>query len=79
MKDAILDQSLGLIGDFPLPQDLWDLVVPEFYRDILRSFKLKSVGKTGNGWCGGRPIGFVTRSNALLPHSPPHMLPVRDP
>ena len=40
VDDTILDKSLGPIGDFPLPQDLWDSVVPEFYRDCLRDFNV---------------------------------------
>ena len=41
MDDAILDKGLGPIGDFPLPQDLWDSVVVEFYRNGLRDFNVE--------------------------------------
>ena len=41
VDDTILDKGLGPIGDFPLPQDFWDSVVPEFYRDGLRDFNMQ--------------------------------------
>ena len=50
VDDTILDKGLGPIGDFPLPRDLRDSAVPEFYRDGLRDFQRG--GKLG-GWGQG--------------------------
>ena len=47
VDDAILDKGLGQIGDFPLPQDPWDSVVPEFYRDGLRDFNVEESPEDG--------------------------------
>ena len=45
---AILDKGLGPIGNFPLPQDLWDSVVPEFYQDSLRDFSVEESWEDGD-------------------------------
>ena len=39
--DDILDWGLGPINSFPLPQDLWDSVVPNFYNDGLQTFSVE--------------------------------------
>ena len=48
MDDAILDKGLGPIGDLPLPQDLSDYVVPEFYRGGLRDFSVEESWEDGD-------------------------------
>ena len=47
VEDAILDRGLGLVGTHQLPADLWDAVVPPFYREGLRDF-----GISGRLWLG---------------------------
>ena len=48
VDNTILDKGLGPIGDFPLPQDLWDSVVPEFYRNGLREFNVQESWEDGD-------------------------------
>ena len=55
MEDAILDKGLGPIGDYPLPQDLWDSVVPEFYWDGLRDFNVEESWEDGDRVVKGTP------------------------
>ena len=64
VDDAILDKGLGPIGEFPLPQDLWDFVVPEFYRNGLRDFNVEE------SWVDGDRVGtgFPSRWSAWSLH-----------
>ena len=69
VDDAIPDKGLGPIGDFPLPQDLWDSVVPEFYKDGSQGF---NVGAGWGGWNmaldgapGRGPHAFVIRARRV--------------
>ena len=48
VDDAILDKGLGPIGGYPLPQDLWDSVVPEFYKDDLQGFGVEEAWEDGD-------------------------------
>ena len=41
VEDAILDKGLGPIGAHQLPADLWDAVIPSFYRGGLRDFDVE--------------------------------------
>ena len=50
VDNAILDKGLGPIGDFPLLQDLWDSVVPEFYGDGLRHVNMEKGCEDGDRW-----------------------------
>ena len=48
VDDAILDKGLGPIGDFSLPQDLWDSVVLEFYKGGLRDYNVEESWEDGD-------------------------------
>ena len=41
MGDDILDKGLGPKGNFPLPQDLLDSMVPYFFKDGLQTFSVE--------------------------------------
>ena len=41
VEDAILDRGLGPVGTHQLPADLWEAVVPPFYRGGLRDFDVE--------------------------------------
>ena len=45
VEDAVLGKGLALIGDFPLPQDWWDSVVPELYWDGLRDSNVRGASR----------------------------------
>ena len=46
--DEIFDRGLGPIGSFPLPQDLWDSVVLDFYNDGLQTFSVEDEWEYGD-------------------------------
>ena len=50
VEDAILDRGLGPVGTHQLPADLWDAVVPPFYREGLRDFDVE------RGWQDGERV-----------------------
>ena len=47
-EDAILDRGLGPVGTHQLPKDLWDAVVPPFYREGLRDFDVEREWQDGD-------------------------------
>ena len=47
VEDAILDRGLGPVGTHQLPEDLWDAVVPPFYREGLRDFDVEREWQDG--------------------------------
>ena len=47
VEDAILDRGLGPIGTHQLPADLWDAVIPPFYREGLRDFDVEREWQDG--------------------------------
>ena len=48
VEDAILDRGLGPTGTHQLPEDLWDVVVPPFYREGLRDFDVDREWQDGD-------------------------------
>ena len=48
VEDAILDRGLGPIGSHQLPDDLWDAVVPPFYRGGLQDFDVEREWQDGD-------------------------------
>ena len=48
VDDAIPDNGLGPIGDIPLPQDLWDSLVPEFCRGGWKGFSMEEGWEDGD-------------------------------
>ena len=49
VDDASLNKGLGSMGQFPLPHDPSDSVVPEFYKDGLQGFNPLQGGQRGPG------------------------------
>ena len=74
--DAILDKGLGPIGD-PPPQDLWDSVVPEFYKDAVQGFNVEEgwedgerVVKRASRWVSQQVERLVWRGFTRCPWTP---------
>ena len=85
LDDAILDKGPGSIGNFPLPQDLWDSVVPKYSRDGLKGFSVEEgwedgdrVVKGASRWVS-QQVGrlFSTLRGAWVYQVPPDPLPLR--
>ena len=47
VEEAILDRGPGPIGTHQLPEDLWDAVVPPFYRGGLQDFDVEREWQDG--------------------------------
>ena len=47
VEDAILDRGLGPVGTHQLLADLWDAVIPPFYREGLRDFDVEREWQVG--------------------------------
>ena len=47
VEDAILDRGLGPVGTQQLPPDLWEAVIPPFYREGLRDFDVEREWQDG--------------------------------
>ena len=91
VEDAILDRGLGPIGTHQLPADLWDAVVPPFYRGGLQDFDVEREWQDGDRVVRGatrwvsqqvQRIVQALRGAGVYKETadpPPHVLPLRHP
>ena len=92
VEDAILDRRLGPIGSHQLPDDLWDAVVPPFYRGGLQDFDVEGEWQDGDRVVRGatrwvsqqvqrivQALRGAGSTRRRLTPPPPHVLPLRHP
>ena len=93
VEDAILDRGLGPVGTHQLPADLWDAVIPPFYREGLRDFDVEREWQDGERVVRGASRWVSQQVQRIVqalrgagvyeetadPPPPPHVLPLRHP
>ena len=92
VEDAILDRGLGPVGTHQLPADLWEAVIPPFYREGLRDFDVEPEWQDGERVIRGasrwvsqqvQRIVQALRGAGVYEETPdpppPHVLPLRHP